>query len=214
VQDIETADKPAQQLRVNGRAAQVAMVVGAALLFGALWAGKIDLDSVRERNSDPLDILSAGYKVLIVGGLLIVARRTASTSFKLLAGLVAALTVGSVVVNAGAFGERLYNTIGPLADSLPVSAGFVGLAFIFLALAAIAGSMVFASYVVAEPHEQSAVIIVIALLFLVGLFVGPVNAISAIGINREWLFAEDFGQVVTLSLLGGYTAGLVVATRQ
>lgn len=188
-------------------------MVGGVLLFGALWAGKIDLDSVPERNSDPLDLLSAGYKVLIVGGLLIVARRTASTSFKLLAGLVAALTVGSIVVNAGVFGERLYDTIGPIADSLPVSAGFVGLAFIFLSLAAIAGSLVFAAYAVAAPHERSAVIIVIVLLFLVGLFVGPVNAISAIGISREWLFAEDFGQVATLSLLGGYTAGLMVAAR-
>jgi len=42
--------------------------------------------------------------------------------------------------------------------------------------------------------------------------VGPINAISALGINREWLFAEDFGQVVSLSLLVGYIGGLLVAT--
>ena len=60
----------------------------------------------------------------------------------------------------------------------------------------------------------AAAIGVLILLFMaVGVFTGPVNAIAAAGINREWLFAEDFGQGVTLAVMSGYVAGMAVATR-
>ncbi len=212
VQEIETTEKPVGLVRVRGRALAVATLVASVLLAGALWAAKVDLDSRFERNAVPLDILSAVYKVLIVVGLLVVARRLGSVSFKLLALLVAALAVGSVVVNADSFGDWLHSLLVPIADVLPVSSGFLGLAIIFVVLAAVAAPLVYLAYSKAAANEKPAVLTVIAVLFVIGIFVGPVNAISSLGINREWLFAEDFGQVVNLAILAGYTTGLLVAT--
>ena len=212
VQEIEAVERSDQRLRVRGKALLVATLVALMLLAGALWAAKVDLDSPHDRNAVPLDILSAVYKVLIVTGFVVVARRLGSISFKLLALLVAALAVGSVIVNADGFGDWLYPVMNPIADVLPVSSGFLGLAFIFLTLAGVAGSLVYFAYAKATAAEKPAVLTVIAMLFVIGVFVGPVNAISSLGINREWLFAEDFGQVVSLAILAGYTTGLVAAT--
>jgi hypothetical protein len=182
------------------------------LLAAAWWAAEVDYASVLKRNSMPLDVLSAGYKVLIVAGLIVVARRTQSRSMYLLGALVAALGIGSLIVNAQWSEDLLGGLADRVVDVLPVGRGIVQLGAMFVVLAVLAGWLVWQAYVNARPEERTAVLTIIGLLFLVGVFVGPINAISTQGYSRAWLFAEDFGQVVSLALFGSYTAGLV-ATR-
>ncbi len=95
---------------------------------------------------------------------------------------------------------------------LPVSEKHADEVLLFGALALIAVWLLAAAYRAANERDRSLVMTLIGLLVLVGVFVGPVNAIASLGINREWLFAEDFGQVVSLAVLGGYVSGLVAAT--
>ena len=197
---------------VRGRARRVAVALTVVLVLAALWAAKLDYDSVYERNSVPLDVLSALYKALSIAGLIVVGRRLKSRSIYIIAALVAALAVGSLFVNSS-LSDTLINPIATLiSDNLPVSHGFAHFGIIFCSLAAIAGAMVFVAYTGARSWERSTVLILIGILFLEGVFVGPVNAISTQGFTREWLFAEDFGQVISLAILTGYTSGLIVAT--
>jgi len=182
------------------------------LLVLALWAARIDLASASERNSAPLEWLAVGYKVLSAAGLAIVAHRLRSRSMYLLAALVAALVLGSLVIDAGWFNSTVGELASRLDDVLPVSAAFLELGTLFVGLGVVAGWLVYAAYRRAEVDEKPMIHTVIGLLFVVGVFLGPINAISALGINREWLFAEDFGQAVSLALLVGYTVGLVVAS--
>ena len=65
----------------------------------------------------------------------------------------------------------------------------------------------------AGPQERPVVGVLILMFALVGVFTGPVNAVAAAGISREWLFAEDFGQAVVLAVMAGYVTGLAAATR-
>ena len=201
------------RLRIPGRAAVVAGVVTGVLLMAALWAASVDLAAGQQRNAAPMETLAVFYKVLSAAGLVVVGRRLRSKSMYLLALLLAALVLGGYLIHASWFSSAVNAASSRIADLVPLSSGFIELGSLFLALAVLAGWLVLAAFRAAAPGERSAVTALIWLLFAVGVFVGPVNAISALGINREWLFAEDFGQVVMLSLLAGYCAGLVAATH-
>lgn len=163
--------------------------LGAGSRFGTTWA------------------LSDLCKLLSIIGLLWLGRRLRSRSLALLGLLLLAMFAGGLIIHADWFSNALHGVTDRLASWLPVSSGFLQLAFIFLVLAVVAGWLVWLAYVGATLGEKRAVVTLIGLLFAVGIFVGPVSAISSLGINREWLFAEDFGQVVALALLTGYVAG-------
>ncbi len=195
--------------RLRGTALWVAIAVAVVLLGGAWWAAQVDLNSELDRNSGPLKALSTVYKVLIFGGLWVVARRLGSSSVKRLALLVLALIVGGLAIDITA---ALHRIAARLASVLPVSEKHADEVLLFGALALIAVWLLAAAYRAANERDRSLVMTLIGLLVLVGVFVGPVNAIASLGINREWLFAEDFGQVVSLAVLGGYVSGLVAAT--
>ncbi len=201
-------------LRPTQRAVATGMMVALALLAAALWAAQVDFASAPERNAVPLDVLAVLSKLLSVVLLLHLARKLASRSFMLIALLLGAMAAGSLLVDAAWFGDVLDVFSDPLERVLPFSSGFIELAVLFLALAVIAGGLVLASWRAARPAEKPALVVLIALLFVLGLFVGPVNAIASTGINREWLFAEDFGQVVSMALVTGYLAALVVAVAE
>lgn len=203
-----------KQLRIRGPAAVVAVAVTGVLLVGALWAASVDLSAGQQRNAVPMEVLAIVYKLLSAIGLVVVGRRLQSKSMHLLAVLLAALVLGGYLIHASWFSSALNTVSSRLADFVPLSSGFIELGSLFLALAVLAAWLVLAAFRAAAAAERSAVTALIWLLFAVGVFVGPVNAISALGINREWLFAEDFGQVVTLSALAGYCAGLVAATQE
>jgi hypothetical protein len=207
----ETIEQDEAPLQVRGRALRVALGVTFVLQAAGLWAARSDLEST-ERYPSGLDLLAPMYKYLIVVGLLAVGWRIGSASFKLLALLVAALAAGSLIVNNYENQLKFYDSLAPIADRLPVSSGFLGNAMIFLTLAAVGGGLVLLAYRKAGTADRHQVLVVIGLLFLVGVFVGPVNAISAATESSAWSFAEDFGQVVTLAILAGHVAGLVVAT--
>ncbi len=181
------------------------------LLVGAVWAAKLDYDSVAERYSVPLDIASGSYKVLAATGLVILGRRLGSQAMYLLAVLVGLLFAGSLFVNSD-WSDRI---VGPVADGiagwLPLSGGTLHLVLIFLAAAVLAGALVVRVLRVASAEERGAVLIIVVMLGVVGVFLGPINAISTQGWSREWLFAEDFGQVLGLAVLAGYVWGLVGA---
>ncbi len=198
-------------LRVRGRALLVASAVGVVLLAGAWWAASVDLASEYERNAAPLDALSTLYKVLSVVGLALVGRTIGSRSMRLLALLLALMTVGSLLVDEEWFVSGIRSVADFMADVLPLSSGFVELAGLFLALAAVAGTLISMAFAAMRPEEKIATMTLIALLFVLGIFVGPVNAIASEGINREWLFAEDFGQVVAMAIVTAYVAGLLAA---
>lgn len=212
IRRVTDTDRAAPQLQVRGRSLAVAGLVAAVLLLGAAWAASIDLASAYERNSAPLEWMAFGYKSAGALGLAVVARRLHSRSMNLLALMLAALVVGSLLIDTGWFSSTVGAISIRLAERLPVSSGFLELGVLFLALGVVAAWLVYAAYRAATAGEKRAVLVVMGLLFLVGVFVGPVNAISALGINREWLFAEDFGQVVSLAVLVGYICGLVAAT--
>jgi hypothetical protein len=184
------------------------------LLTAALWAARIDFASAYERNSAPLEWLAVGSKAGAAMGLTLVARRIRSRSIGLLAILLAALVVGSFLVDVDWFDSAVGVVSSRLEEVLPVSAGFLELAGLFVALAIVAIWLVSAAYRAATSAEIVTVRVLLGLIFIVGVFVGPINAISALGINREWLFAEDFGQAVSLAFLVGYVSALVVATRE
>lgn len=212
VSEIVTPEELNRPLIVRGRALAVAGVVAVVLLAAAGWAAQIDLASVGDRDSAPLEALSDLYKLLSIAGLLWLGRKLRSRSLTLLGLLLLAMFVGGLLIHTDWFSDVLHSVTDRVAGWLPVSSGSLQLAFIFVVLAVVAGWLVWLAYAGADPLEKPAVVTLIGLLFVVGIFVGPVNAISSLGINREWLFAEDFGQVVALALLTGYVAGLVAAT--
>lgn len=200
-------------VRLRGRALGVASVVSIALLGVAVWAASVDLASETERNAAPLDTLAILYKLIAIAALLYVGWRWHSRSLRLLALLLALMAIGSLLVDMEWFVDVEHSLAQPLERALRVSSGFIELAMLFLGLAAVAGALVWAAYSAATPDDRPVVLRVIGILFVIGIFMGPVNAIASTGINREWLFAEDFGQVVSLAVLAGYGAGLVAATR-
>jgi len=187
----------------------VALAVAVVLLVGALWAAGVDLASEHGRNAAPLDALSALYKGLSVVGLLLLGRLLGSRSMRLLALLLALMTIGGLLVDAEWFVALIRSIADRLAENLPFSSGFVELAGLFAGLATIAGVLLWMAFTAAGTRERSAVVTLIVLFFVLGIFVGPVNAIASQGINREWLFAEDFGQVVSIAIITAYVAGLV-----
>ena len=205
-------DAPGRRLTVDGRARWVAVLVTLGLLAMTLWAAKLDYDRPIERNKVPLDVLSASFKILALVGLVIVARRLASRSLFMIAGFVAALLAGSFIINS----DLLDGLFGPVADLLdpllPVAGQIVKYVIMFTALGVVAAVLLHLAYTWARPFERTVVLILVGMMVVVSVFVGPINALSIQGWSREWLFAEDFGQVVTLALLTGFTSGLVVAT--
>jgi len=200
-------------VRLRGRALGVALVVSVALLGAAVWAASVDFASEPERNAAPLDTLAILYKLVAIAALLYVGWRWHSRSLRLLALLLALMAIGSLLVDMEWFVQVEHSLAEPLERVLGVSSGFIELAALFLGLAAVAGALVWAAYRGATLDDRPVVLRVIGILFVIGIFMGPVNAIASTGINREWLFAEDFGQVVSLAVLAGYGVGLVAATR-
>ena len=188
-------------------------VVVAVLWLAALWAAQIDWASPLERNSVPLEWLARFDKLICMVGLIWLARRLQSRALAALATLMAALIVGGLLVNVDWYIRLQNRVVGPLVDFLPFSRRWSVMGALFLALALIAGVLVWWAWRHVRDFERPAVLRLLAILFVVGIFVGPVNAISALGINREWLFAEDFGQAVSLAVLAGYVVGLMVAIR-
>jgi hypothetical protein len=136
-------------------------------------------------------VLSVLYKLLSIAGLVYVGRQIRSRSMLLLALLLAMLTVGHFVIDSGLWDDLAHPFTTRLARVLPVSSGFLNLSALFLGLAVIGIGVVWAAFRFATLAERPVVVRLIAMLFVVGVFVGPVNAISVFGINREWLFAED-----------------------
>ena len=100
-----------------------------------------------------------------------------------------------------------------LVETLSLSDGVAHVGLLFVALGIAALGLLSVAWIKAQPGERQVIGVLILLFMAVGVFTGPVNAIAAAGINREWLFAEDFGQGVTLAVMGGYVAGMAVATR-
>lgn len=200
-------------LRVRGAALVVAVAAAGVLVTGAIWAAQVDLNSQLERNAVPLDILATVYKVVAGIGLFVVGRRIVSRSFNLLALMMGALTAGSLLVDV----DWLDSITGPLAavvaDLFGVSTWAASLGVVFAALAVVGVLLVVLALRAMQDFEKPTVWKLLVLLAVLGVFLGPVNAISSLGINREWLFAEDFGQVMTLAVIGGYVAGLVATTR-
>ncbi len=213
MKETSTIKRSREQLRVRGFALLVAVAVVAVLVGGALWAAQVDLNSEMERNAVPLDILATLYKVIAGVGLFVVGRRLGSRSFNLLALMMVALTAGSLAVDVDWF----HNITDPMADVVAdifgVSPWAASLGIVFAALAVVGVWLVVLALRAMQDFEKPTVWTLLGLLAILGVFLGPVNAISSLGINREWLFAEDFGQVMTLAVIGGYVAGLVAATR-
>jgi hypothetical protein len=203
----EARDKTLRLSRKGGRAA---ILVGSLLLAGAAWAARIDLTSEVERNSVPLDWLGTIYKLTAAAVLWMLGARLRSRSMWLLAALLALMTAGSFVIGTGWFNAVAGKVTGPLSDLVGRSPMFLKLATMFVSLALIAGTLVWMAYRNAAPFERPAVVRLVVLMAAVGFFVGPVNALSTQGISRQLLFAEDFGQVVSLSVLAAYGTGLLV----
>ncbi len=208
---VDVREKVVDSPRLEGRALQVAVVVGVVLLGAALWAGAVDFYTEPGRNPAPLGWLDLAYKLISIAALVYVANRWNSRSLRILALLLALLEVGHLLVHTRSFNRAEFVLIRPLADALSVSRGVVMLGGIFVALAIIGIGMVWLAYRAARPDEKPVVVKLIAILIVLGIFTGPVNAISALGINREWLIAEDFGQVLALAVLAAYSIGLAVA---
>ncbi|MCP3995347.1 MAG: hypothetical protein GY722_09815 [bacterium] len=202
---------PQPELRVRGRALVAGLILTAILLAAGMWAAAIDLASEPDRNAVPMELLVTLYKALSAAGLAWVGHLTNSKSMRLLALLLGLMTVGGVLVDLTWFTDAIGSVTDRLAEFVSFSSQTIELAGLFLALAILAGGLVVAAFRATRAKERRAVFTLLALLALVGVFVGPVNAIAAAGINREWLFAEDFGQIVSMSMLAGYVAGLVVA---
>lgn len=200
-------------LELDRTAELVAAGVVLVLWALAFWAAGVDWASQHERSAAALDSLSIIYKLVAVGSLTWLGRRLRSRSLWLLALLLALLTVGSLLVNADWFASWEHRLADSVERVVPAASRFLGLGGLFAVLAVIAGVLVWAAYRNAASDERPAVVRIILILFVVGIFLGPVNAISSLGINREWLFAEDFGQVMSLAVLAGYSVGLTVAIR-
>ncbi len=190
-----------------------AIGVSAVLLTLAVWAAMADDRPFYDEESVSLAALSTIGKLLSLFALVVVGRIRRSRSMYLLAGLVAALLVGSSAIKSDWFGDILWGIINVIADIVPVSAGMLELAAMFLGLAVVAGVLVWLAYSNARADERSVVVTLIGILFGVGIFVGPVNALSTQGWSREWLLAEDLGQAVTLAVLAGYSVGLMISSR-
>ena len=198
--------------QLRGRALLIAAAMTALLMSGVLVAAAYDLASPLERRPVPLEMAALICKLVIVAGLITIGRRTHSTSIRLLAGLVALLAVAGPAVD-WSFVDSLVEAIAdPFVEGLSLSRKVVHNGILFGALGIAAIGLLATAWVKATPEERPMVGVLILLLMAVGVFTGPVNAVAAAGINREWLFAEDFGQAVALAVMAGYVAGRAVVT--
>jgi hypothetical protein len=209
---VNDVDSSGGTLRLQGRSLQAALAAGLVLAAATSWAAAVDLGPDMGLNSGPLSVLSILYKLIGIAALIYVGRQMRSRSMWILALLLSLLTLGHFVIDAGWWDDVAHPITQRLEPILHVSSGFINLASMFLALAVIAGGLVWNAYRSASLEERPVVVRLITILFVVGVFVGPVNAISVFGINRLWLFAEDFGQAAALAVLAAYVMGLVVAT--
>jgi hypothetical protein len=211
---MQTVDTPPDTVHLRGRALQVALAVGLVLFGVGVWAGAADLASEYGTNSVPLGVLSLLYKLLSIAALLYVAARWHSRSLRILALLLALLELGHLVVHTGWFNHTVYLFLRPVVRVLPVSMRLVWMGGMFVALGVLGIGLVWLAFRRAGVAEKPVVVRIIAIIAVLGVFAGPVNAISVFGISKEWLVAEDFGQVLALAVLAAYGAGLVVATRE
>lgn len=204
----------AEPWQLRGRALRVAAAMTALLLIVVIAAAWYDLASPLERRPVPLEMAALICKLVIVAGFITIGRRTRSTSISMLAGLVALLAVAGPAVD-WSFVDSLVEAIAdPFVDGLSLSRKVVHNGILFGALGIAALGLLAAAWVKATPVERPVVGALILLLMAVGVFTGPVNAVAAAGINREWLFAEDFGQAVVLAVMAGYVTGLAERTRR
>lgn len=199
-------------LRLGRKGGRAAVLVAALLLVGAAWAARIDLISEVERNAVPLDWLGTIYRLLAATVLALLGKHLRSRSMWSLASLLALMTAGSLVIGTRWFNAAAEALARPISDVVDRSHVSLKLAVMFIVLALVGGTLVWKAYREAKPFERAAVIRLIVLVAVVGFFVGPVNALSTQGISRWLLFAEDFGQVVSLAVLTGYGSGLLAAT--
>jgi hypothetical protein len=211
---MQTVDSPPDTVYLRGRAFQVALAVGMVLLGIGIWAGAADLASEYGTNSVPLEVLSLLYRLLSIAALLYVAARWHSRSLRILALLLALLELGHLLVHNAWFNDTVHLFLRPVVNVLPVSMGLVRMGGMFIGLGVLGIGLVWLAFRQAGVAEKPVVVRIIAIIGLLGFFAGPVNAISAFGINKEWLVAEDLGQVLALAVLAAYGAGLVVATRE
>lgn len=190
------------------------MTLGLGLLFlaAAAWAGWLDWAGEIERDSAALDFLATSYKIIGLATLSWMGYRLESRSMYLLALLLAALVIAHLLVHADWFSRLARVVADPLSEALPLSSGKIQLGGMFMALGIVGGALLWATIRTVRPFERPVVMVLVWMLVVVGIFTGPVNAISSLGINREWLFAEDFGQVVSLAVLAAYGVGLVIST--
>jgi hypothetical protein len=206
-----TAQSDARYRQVShGLVWGVAALVTAGLLIGALAAARVDLNSPLERNPVPLENSATVSKLVAAAGLLLLARMRRSVSILTIAGVVLLLAVEGRFHALGLLDGVVAGPARSIAAAFSISRVFVASA-IPLAVAGMIIALLLAYAVVkAGPEDRRLVLSLVLLLAIDGIFAGPVNAISSLGITREWLFAEDFGQAVALALLAGYVSGAVM----
>lgn len=198
--------------RLAGRPLRVAAAVAALLLVGVLAGAAYDLASPVERRPVPLEIATFVGKLVVAGGLTIVARRTGSISLRLLAVLAGLLAVAGLLPTIDLVNTAINGVAGVMSDVVGISGVAARLGLLFIALGVAALGLIVVAWTKARPDERPVVKALIVMFAVVGVFAGPTNAIAALGISREWLFAEDFGQAVMVAVMAGYVAGLVAAT--
>ncbi len=197
---------------MRGTALWIALGVAVVLVLATVWASLPDIAAKPERDTLRLDVLTITMKLACAAGLVVLGRRLQSRSYSIIALLFLLLVVGNRLLDAGWFNALMDRVGAQVARVFPVSSGFAELASLFFGLAVVVGGLLLAAWRMAAPGERWTVATLLGLVAMVGVFAGPVNAVSALGINWEWLFAEDFGQSLSMALVTGYVAGLLAAT--
>lgn len=188
----------------------VAAVVTVLLLLGALAAARVDLNSPLERNPAPLELSATVSKLIAAAGLLLLARMLRSVSLLTIAVTVLLLAIEGRFHTLGLFDGVVAGPGRFLADTFSISRVFVTSAIPLAAAGFLVVVLLAYAYSKAGTADRHLVVSLVVLLAVDGIFAGPVNAIASLGISREWLFAEDFGQAVVLAVLAGYVVGRVV----
>lgn len=200
--------------KLRGVSRQVALFVSVLSLIGAGLAAGIDLADPYRWDPLTLQTWTLGLQALVVLGLIVLARLWRSTSF-----LVLAVIIALVVL------EEAFHVLNPVSEWL---AKFVEIenswstvrlrvlngVLIYGFVAVLGVSLLVVSLTLGSPGERHVVRNVAIMLFIAGAFAGPVSIVTYwLPQVRDWILVEESGETLVFVVMIGYIAGLLTLVR-
>lgn len=192
---------------------QVAWFVAAFFLVGAVVAAGVDLVDAERWDAATLQSWTLVSQALAAIGMLELGRLHSSFSFAVLG-----ILIGLIVI------EEAFHVLNPISAWFAevaqientwttVRLGLLNGLLIYGFVAVLGITMLVVSHYHGSPAEQRVIRNLALLLFVGGVFGGPISTAGNWGDIRMWMFVEECGEAIVFAAIAGYVGGLVALTR-